>query len=90
MEVYDNASVSSLEITKLWVYPNPVSDKLTIKIDGENENMDVVMYDVFEKKVRAQLLEVTQNNIHNTINVSDLVSGPYLLLLRGDNEVKTI
>ena len=60
------------------LYPNPVSHNLTI--DGISKNTEIFIYDAFGKLVLS-----TYNN--NTINVSTLKSGIYLVHLKNNNGV---
>ncbi|MBQ9508367.1 MAG: T9SS type A sorting domain-containing protein [Bacteroidales bacterium] len=64
-------AVESVENSDLSIFPNPVKDVLTINYDKAISQIDV--YDVNGKLVK------TITTVDNTINVSDLSEGVYML-----------
>ena len=65
-------------ISNLSVYPNPASDKLTIS--GIYKSVDIL--DIYGKVVLS-------SNAKQTINVSSLASGIYMLNIHTENRIKT-
>lgn len=90
VEIYDNASVPSFTYSKLLVFPNPVFGQVTIEIEGVQENLELELFDMFGKQIVTQKLLALSQSIKETIDVSDLTSGTYLILLRGKKGTKTI
>jgi hypothetical protein len=60
--------------TNLKLFPNPATDFLTIQLPG-NKNSIVSICDV----LGHELLKTIMNNEHNSINISNLPSGIYML-----------
>ena len=71
----------------ILIYPNPSTDKLTIKLKNNTELNSALLFDITGKQVNAQLINNT------TINVSKLPRGVYTLKLntsRGDFQQKVV
>ena len=64
--------------TSINIYPNPVSSILTI--NGVNENAEISVFDLYGKKV------LSQKTNSNTIDVSDLSEGIYIVNITSENE----
>lgn len=74
---------------RVLAYPNPVNSMLTVEIENNNENAQLVLFDalgkkVFEKALSQSLLLTEQ------IDVSHLSSGLYILEVRGKTQNKKI
>ncbi|REG89503.1 FG-GAP-like repeat-containing protein [Winogradskyella sediminis] len=65
----------------LTVYPNPVEAELTIKTKGDVINKIATIFDVNGKRILNQRLK------NNTINVSNLSSGIYILRLESEGKI---
>ena len=79
------ASTPSLDLANLSVYPNPVSDRLNIDYKENISNLTV--YDLSGRSVKS----LTTNNSNNSIDVSDLKSGIYMLRIETENkDVSTV
>lgn len=72
-------STPSLDLANLSVYPNPVSDRLNIDYKENISNLTV--YDLSGRSVKS----FTSNNRNNSIDVSDLKSGIYMLRIETEN-----
>lgn len=74
-------SVAKNELgSKIKVYPNPAKDKVTIETNNVNLT-SVEVYDLLGKKV------FEQNKLsNNTIDISDLSNGIYMLKLNSENK----
>ncbi|MFD2543265.1 T9SS type A sorting domain-containing protein [Lacinutrix gracilariae] len=76
-------STPSLNKTTFAVYPNPVTNGLVTISSTSNEVISVAVYDILGKQVLNQ--EVS----NNTLNVSALTSGVYLVKLEQNGNVST-
>lgn len=65
-------------ITSFNLYPNPVSDELTIELKNNNETVIISIIDMIGREIRQ--IETTDNLIK--LNVSNLAPGVYLCKLR--------
>jgi hypothetical protein len=61
----------------LLIFPNPASESFSVK--NAPENLEVLMYDMNGK------LCLTSSNVENPIDISDLASGKYNVILKVDN-----
>ena len=73
-------SISEL-IVSFNIYPNPVNDKLNIITEVEIE--EVVVYDVYGRQ------QSTVNGQQSTVDVSDLNSGVYFVMIKTNEGVVT-
>ncbi|MGB0402973.1 MAG: T9SS type A sorting domain-containing protein, partial [Salibacteraceae bacterium] len=69
--------ISSEEIPRIKIYPNPASSVL--RIDGESI-LDVTIYDMNQKAVLIKKYSNQKNNVE--INLDDLIVGTYLIYVR--------
>ena len=65
-------------MSKLTIYPNPVKDVLII--NGDYDSVDI--YDIYGK-------EVLSSDAKQSINVSSLASGIYMLNINTGNKIQT-
>ena len=72
---FDEASIT--------IYPNPADDQLTIQFEVA-QNFDLIVFDLSGRKILAKSI----NKSANTIDISTLSSGTYLLQLTNDNNEK--
>ncbi len=73
--------------TEFSVFPNPVTDQLTIlRTSNYNSDANLKIYDITGKLVYTQLINT--NSIQ--VNVQDFNSGVYLLEVRSQNNVEMI
>jgi blue copper oxidase len=71
-----NSSIENLSIkSNLVIYPNPIEDKLYFKIDNISEIDNIMISNINGKTV----LSLNQPNISNTIDISALVPGTYII-----------
>jgi hypothetical protein len=68
-------SINELNHDLFSVYPNPVSDLVTVNYKGVEKNTTYVIYDLAGKVV----LTGTIQNENTSVNVSSIASGSYLL-----------
>jgi len=79
--IVGSASLSEYSNGKISVYPNPVTDELTIKFDVEMKgDFDLIVYDQSGRKVVA---ETTNQNL-SSINLNQLENGVYFLSIQQD------
>jgi len=80
----DSCSVLSIEensFTNVDVFPNPVSTNIQLS-NLDFDNTEICIFDFSEKKVFQQL----KGNIQNTIGVSNLKTGLYVLSVTENNK----
>ncbi|HSD13671.1 MAG TPA: T9SS type A sorting domain-containing protein [Flavobacterium sp.] len=77
-------SSASFNAQNLKVYPNPVKDILTVSNDGEITS--AAIYNLLGQEVLAKAINANED----TIDVSSLQSGTYLIKVTSDNAVKTL
>lgn len=68
------ASVTDVLASKIRVYPNPATDNITIKSIDQSEIDSVELYNILGSKVLS-----TASLINDSLNVSEMASGVYLL-----------
>ncbi|MGI8892722.1 MAG: T9SS type A sorting domain-containing protein [Bacteroidia bacterium] len=74
-------SLSELKDFNISVYPNPVTDKLIIDLSSDATFNEVQLIDITGRIIMSQI--VNNNNDQISINVKDLSSGIYTVLLQG-------
>jgi beta-glucanase (GH16 family) len=84
VRVYQASSLSTdnnnIEEKKIRVFPNPVNDFLEIQFTNFSETYKGTIYDLTGKKVHA----FNQNSLKNSIDVSFLKSGFYILNIQSE------
>lgn len=68
----------------LTIFPNPVSDELHLNISGNKvDNIEILLY-----TLDGKLLKKLTGNLQNTIKISELAAGNYILhVLQNDEKV---
>ena len=80
---FDCTPVRDVEKLQFSVYPNPADQQITVVLDQlTNQHCEAVMYDMMGRKVA----EFNLNDNHNTLNISNLNSGIYLLQLKSESQ----
>nr|WP_297306862.1 T9SS type A sorting domain-containing protein [uncultured Flavobacterium sp.] len=79
----ETASNIDLDKTQLKIYPNPVTDLLNVEY--ENVISRLAIFDLLGRKVG----EFTTDNKTNTVDVSYLTTGTYLLQIETENNEKS-
>ncbi len=76
-----NQGIGKMELT---VMPNPVGSSLTYKAIGrDNGNYHLQITDAFGKVVKVQTVNLITGENQNSIDVSDLAKGVYILQISG-------
>jgi uncharacterized repeat protein (TIGR01451 family) len=78
-------TVKSIGLSKVELYPNPVSEILNVTVETGSFR-SLVLYNAMGQIVSSQIV----NGPLVTVNVGSLVHGIYYVSLRGDKESKTI
>lgn len=73
-----NENFTSYESIK--IYPNPVNEKLNIKPLANHNNFNVSIYDITGRYIKEYI------NVNNSIDVSQLKNGVYMLNINLDNK----
>lgn len=84
VESVSTASVVDNNFANLSMYPNPASEKLTLRADVTIDN--VQLFNVLGKNV----MNVSINDNNTSIDVSSLSTGIYILKYSSDNKVGTM
>ncbi len=88
-EIYDVTEVQSAipSMISLSVFPNPASDFLTLRIDGEFiSGLDCAMYDISGKEIMHQRIASSETSI----DMQSLPPATYFVrVAKGKNEIKT-
>lgn len=68
------------------IHPNPATDKVTIELNANSENMiDVFIYNVIGKLIKTMSL----SKFRNEISVADLSEGLYMFVIKQNNHFQT-
>ena len=81
---YDYTEIPDNRETDLFIYPNPVIDKLTIE-NVNNKNVEILIYNLLGKLVFRQ--NFADNKI--LIDFADFCNGIYLVKIINGNKIKT-
>lgn len=82
-----NATVKSKGAFYVEAYPNPASESVTVKASGvQGANAEIMIMDVTGKLIR----KVQMNGSLETINISNLASGVYLIKYTDDLHSETV
>ena len=88
-EIYDVTEVQNLFTADILLsaYPNPTSDFLTLRIDGDYiDGLDCTMYDISSKEI----MEWQISSSETSIDMQSLPSATYFVrVTKEKNEVKT-
>jgi hypothetical protein len=75
-------NVSDAEIKEISIYPNPANDIVTV---ANAENAEITIVNMLGQRVISQ----TANSDRETINVSDLTDGTYIIRVESNDKVTT-
>jgi hypothetical protein len=73
------ASIQKALKVEISIFPNPAKSALTIQFSEYNNSESLQILNVQGQLVKQVKLELNHNNISNSIDVSDLASGLYIL-----------
>ena len=80
---FDYTPVPEVAKLQFSVYPNPAGEQITVVLDNmSNTGCEAVLYDMMGRRVAGFLL----NDNYNTLNISDLNSGMYLLQVKSEHQ----
>jgi ligand-binding sensor domain-containing protein len=79
--------IQAQNTSKLTVFPNPSSDKLTIELTEANTNTEIEVYSITLQKLMS--IEIPSRQSSVAINISDLKVGMYIIKV-GDVSQKII
>jgi len=87
----DPVGISIIDLAKVTmdVYPNPVADQLNINYSiPVNGQLTIEMVDILgQRKIQTNEGTAVAGEYLKTLNVNQLASGQYILLLRLDGEI---
>ncbi len=82
--VFDTLELEAFSVSEVNLFPNPVSSKLTIEVSGDDDTLDIDLFDVGGKLLLQNTL--TENN---TLDMSSLSSGIYFLKVSSSDKTGT-
>ncbi|NOT52202.1 MAG: T9SS type A sorting domain-containing protein [Chitinophagaceae bacterium] len=71
---------------KISVFPNPVNDKVNLKIEDLNGMANIQVFDIYGKMVMQQ----TTTRINTQLNVATLASGVYMIKVMNEGKESTV
>jgi len=69
------------------IYPNPVTDNLSVNIKGLSGKKRLMIYDVIGQEMSSKIIGSTDANVQEMIDVSSLAKASYILRIDVDNEL---
>jgi len=86
--IWDHSVINIKPIDKkssLLIFPNPAEDKLSIEYETQTGVLpnNLVIYDIKGKEIQTQ--KILENKTVLELNISQLSSGTYLLVIKQDN-----
>lgn len=87
----DATTVAHSNVTDINTYPNPMNANGTITFElKERNNVDIYIMDLAGKIILTKNLgEMNAGNVSATINVEDLASGTYVVMIKAGDETGT-
>lgn len=87
----DATAVAHTDITEINTFPNPMNNNGTISFKlKERNNVDIFVMDLTGKIVLTKNLgEMNAGNIDTNINVAELASGSYIVMIKAGDETGT-
>ena len=74
----------------LGTYPNPAGQQATLRYAlPERQDVEMRLYDVLGRQVRTVVQGTKEGRQEQTLDVSKLPSGVYVLRLQSDGQVRT-
>lgn len=73
-------------VNKISVFPNPVADKVNVRIDDLKGVANVQVFDIYGKMVMQQ----TTSRMNTTLNVATLSSGVYMIKVLNNGKESTM
>ena len=82
-------SVDEMSAMEIQLYPNPVRDMATFIVTGYEGAISYIVADLSGREMTFETVSVDNESVH-TVDVSNLVSGVYILRITTDSEVHNI
>ncbi|MBQ2077725.1 MAG: T9SS type A sorting domain-containing protein, partial [Bacteroidales bacterium] len=82
-------SVDEMSAMEIQLYPNPVRDMATFTVTGYEGAISYTVVDLSGREMTFETVAVAGESVH-TVDVSNLVSGVYILRITTDSEVHNI
>jgi hypothetical protein len=85
-----NVSEKAENDNNISIYPNPVSNVLNVKFDGEMKDFSLKLFDITGKEIYSEVgLNATAFSVKK-INTEGMAIGLYILKIQNSNTVKTV
>lgn len=79
-------SVNDFSNSQINIYPNPIKDSFSIAVDNASfENLSIQIFNILGEKVLEK-----SKLISNTVDISNLEAGFYMLKILNENQQKTV
>ncbi|ULQ53382.1 T9SS type A sorting domain-containing protein [Flavihumibacter fluvii] len=86
----DNGTVSSNEV-KLYLYPNPASNQLTLQWAANQNGLALIkITDMTGRQLLQQTFDGTRGNNQKTLPLKGMVPGSYILIMQADGKTHTV
>ncbi|WP_203258290.1 T9SS type A sorting domain-containing protein [Hyunsoonleella ulvae] len=85
--IASNLSTDSKDFESFKIYPNPATDVLNIKLPQGYKNVSVKVYDIYGKEILEQK---DRSGLKFKLNVSNLMSGYYLISINSNNIISEV
>jgi PKD repeat protein len=80
--IFDCTGIPEKELNRVFIYPNPVRDELTLKCNlGEPGNAQLKIYNYFGQEVIRQEINTSNGEVNITLSTNGLVAGAYSVKL---------
>jgi len=74
-----NLSIKEIEVGPIEIYPNPAQNEIIVNYLPENNNEEIVIYDVAGKEILRRYA------IESKVNIESLQSGVYLVTIQSNS-----
>ncbi|MFY0644330.1 MAG: T9SS type A sorting domain-containing protein [Bacteroidia bacterium] len=85
VEIYDNASISILNLFDFKVYPNPSQGKVTIDLDRVQGEVEFVIINAHGQELLRNAIMSHNNKVNTVIDISNFAKGSYSLHVYSEN-----
>ena len=80
--IYDCTGIPEKESQKVFLYPNPVQNELTLKCDvGQGHSAQLSIINYFGQEVIRKQIRSDNGRIDITLSTEDLAAGTYTVML---------
>jgi PKD repeat protein len=82
VSIYDCTGIGEKELNKVFIYPNPVENELTLKCElGETGNAQLKIYNFFGQEILKKEINTGNGEVVMTLSTEDFANGAYSVKL---------